>query len=186
MFCPKCGAEYRTGFTECSDCRIPLVKELPPEPKKEYAENEFVECEEIVFDFPMLDTAIIKSILDSEGIRYYLIGDPDTSYRANPFFTEPVRLMVDKEQANTVREILKELEENNENGLPDIPENEGAAKEVEMSTQEKSASRSADNLAREYKPLNFSIIQETPSSGYLFIVLALLAAGLCVYYFVIK
>ncbi len=28
MWCPKCGAEYREGFTECADCHIPLVEEL--------------------------------------------------------------------------------------------------------------------------------------------------------------
>ena len=27
MFCPKCGAEYRPGFTECYDCRLPLVEQ---------------------------------------------------------------------------------------------------------------------------------------------------------------
>lgn len=30
MFCPKCRAEYRSGFTRCSDCQIELVEELPP------------------------------------------------------------------------------------------------------------------------------------------------------------
>ena len=33
MFCPKCKAEYRKGFTECPDCKVPLVKKLLPEPK---------------------------------------------------------------------------------------------------------------------------------------------------------
>jgi hypothetical protein len=28
MFCPNCKAEYREGFTECSECGIPLVKNL--------------------------------------------------------------------------------------------------------------------------------------------------------------
>lgn len=25
MFCPLCKAEFRQGFTQCSDCRLPLV-----------------------------------------------------------------------------------------------------------------------------------------------------------------
>ena|SRR5215467_35235 len=27
MFCPRCGAEYRPGFTHCSDCDVDLVDE---------------------------------------------------------------------------------------------------------------------------------------------------------------
>src|SRR5579863_6547094 len=29
MFCPNCKTEYRRGFTECSDCLVPLVENLP-------------------------------------------------------------------------------------------------------------------------------------------------------------
>jgi hypothetical protein len=29
MFCPKCGVEYRPGFTRCTDCDLDLVHELP-------------------------------------------------------------------------------------------------------------------------------------------------------------
>jgi hypothetical protein len=29
MFCPECQAEYRAGFTTCSDCRVALVETLP-------------------------------------------------------------------------------------------------------------------------------------------------------------
>jgi hypothetical protein len=28
MFCPECRAEYRPGFTHCSDCEVDLVHEL--------------------------------------------------------------------------------------------------------------------------------------------------------------
>jgi hypothetical protein len=31
-WCPKCGAEYREGFSECADCGVALV-DAPPEPK---------------------------------------------------------------------------------------------------------------------------------------------------------
>ncbi len=30
MYCPNCHAEYRSGFTRCSDCGAELVQELPP------------------------------------------------------------------------------------------------------------------------------------------------------------
>jgi hypothetical protein len=28
MFCPQCKAEYRRGFTHCSDCDVDLVGDL--------------------------------------------------------------------------------------------------------------------------------------------------------------
>jgi hypothetical protein len=31
MYCPECRAEYRPGFTHCSDCDVALVEELPEE-----------------------------------------------------------------------------------------------------------------------------------------------------------
>lgn len=31
MWCPQCRNEYREGITECADCHVSLVDELPPE-----------------------------------------------------------------------------------------------------------------------------------------------------------
>jgi hypothetical protein len=44
MFCPKCGAEYRTGFFDvCAECNVHLVAELPPEKEAEIHNRELVE-----------------------------------------------------------------------------------------------------------------------------------------------
>jgi len=42
MYCPKCRAEFREGFTRCSDCGLELVAVLPPASPEsaEAAENE--------------------------------------------------------------------------------------------------------------------------------------------------
>ena len=37
MYCPQCAAEYRPGFTECSDCHVTLVEDpvyLSPTPQQ--------------------------------------------------------------------------------------------------------------------------------------------------------
>ena len=35
MVCPQCSAEYRPGFTRCSDCNLELVEEPPPQDPRE-------------------------------------------------------------------------------------------------------------------------------------------------------
>jgi hypothetical protein len=30
MFCPNCRAEFRFGFTHCSDCQVALIEAIPP------------------------------------------------------------------------------------------------------------------------------------------------------------
>lgn len=34
MWCPECRNEYKEGITECADCHVALVEELPPEKEK--------------------------------------------------------------------------------------------------------------------------------------------------------
>jgi len=40
MFCPDCGAEYRSGFARCSDCHVELVEILPPANPQDPSLNE--------------------------------------------------------------------------------------------------------------------------------------------------
>ena len=44
LWCPHCGAEYRPGFEECADCRVPLTDERPPprvEPEVDHGQVEY-------------------------------------------------------------------------------------------------------------------------------------------------
>ncbi len=99
MFCPQCRTEYREGFDTCTDCGVALVSELPPELPPEY-----LEFEEILISLNPGDVAMIKSLLESEGITYYFRGE--SSYP----FAPPTRLMVQKDRADEAREILDGLE----------------------------------------------------------------------------
>jgi hypothetical protein len=85
----------------CKDCNISLVKELLPEPEPEY-----VEYEEILATHSPSDRAIIKSILEAEGIQYFLQGEHATTY---VYQAIPVRLMVRKDQVEKAVEVLKDL-----------------------------------------------------------------------------
>jgi len=69
-FCPECKAEYREGFTVCSDCRVELVSELPPEP-----ESDYIEYVEFLRTMNPFDIAMIKSLLEDQDIAYYFHGE---------------------------------------------------------------------------------------------------------------
>ena len=62
MFCPNCGAEYREGFTVCSDCNVPLVNELQAK-----LESEFIKLVTVYKTGNPTFIAFAKSILQSDG-----------------------------------------------------------------------------------------------------------------------
>ena len=96
MFCPQCRTQYKEGFYTCKRCGVSLVSELPPGSAPGSLEFEKV----LVFLGPG-DVAMIKSLLDSEGLAYYIKGDsPESDDRV---------LMVRRDQADEAREILKGL-----------------------------------------------------------------------------
>lgn len=96
MFCPECRREYKEGFYTCRVCGVSLVVELPPEPAPDC-----LEFEEILVSLGASDVAMIRSLLDSEAIAYYLKGEcPDS---------DDIRLMVRKDQADEARQILEGL-----------------------------------------------------------------------------
>ena len=110
MFCPKCGTEYREGFYKCADCDIDLVYE-PPEPPKlpelpPEPEPEFIDYEEVLATDNPGDIALLKSILESEGIVYFFKGEHCNYMRS---LIDSVRLMVRKDQIEDARNLLADL-----------------------------------------------------------------------------
>lgn len=107
MFCPNCQAEYRPGFYKCADCNVDLVEELPAEEELE-DEVEYdpdVTFVEVLRTNSFTDTAVIKSMLDGTGIRYYINGETAASMH----YIQPMVLMVIDEDADQAAELLKPL-----------------------------------------------------------------------------
>jgi len=102
MFCPKCRTEYREGFYICADCNIELVGEIPPEP-----EPEFVDFKEVMATYNPADIALIKSVSEAEDITYFFKGKHFLYMRP---LADPARLMVRKDQAGFVIDILKDMD----------------------------------------------------------------------------
>ena len=109
MFCPKCGAEYREGFTHCPDCDTDLVNELPKEKPKQVREttDDDKTFAAVLSTYNLGDIALIRSILDNEGIEYYLQGENTASIRG---YMDPTILMVRNDQVEIVKELLKDFD----------------------------------------------------------------------------
>ena len=101
MFCPKCKSEFIDGIKECPECMVGLIEELPPKPK--LPKPEFVDYEEIPAPLGPAGMSIIKSLLDSEGITYFIKGE---NYQIS--FATP-KLMVQTDQVEIAKELIKDL-----------------------------------------------------------------------------
>ena len=104
MVCPQCRKEYEEDTYVCSKCGVSLVPELLPYPKAESLK--LAEFEEILFTPNAGDMAVIKSLLDSEGIVYNFRGEFFTAVHP---LAQPARLMVRTDQLEEVEEILESL-----------------------------------------------------------------------------
>ena len=99
MFCPKCRAEYREGFRECTDCDCDLVEVLEPlVPTPGFAGLATI--------FSEGDIAVIKTVFDQAGIIYYFEGEQ--SHRLAPV-PLGVRLRVRRDFVPEAEGILKEM-----------------------------------------------------------------------------
>ena len=110
MFCPECGAEYREGFSECSDCQVPLTPEPPPPPEPEPDLKLLTVLETV--DRNLLMVAI--SVLEDAGITYLVEGEstPDPLGGVTLYGRKgPARLQVAEQDEGTARDLLSPLQE---------------------------------------------------------------------------
>ena len=101
MFCPECKSEFIDGIKKCPECMVGLIEELPPEPKP--AKPKFLDYAEILANPNPADVAILKSILDSKEITYFIKGE-----NAQISFATP-KLMVRTDQVEIAKELIKDL-----------------------------------------------------------------------------
>ena len=116
MFCPRCGGEYRAGFTECADCQVTLVKQ-PVDVDQAPAQPML----ELVTVFKSGNPAIVplaKSVLESAEIRFITKGESVQDLigwgrfpAGLNFVVGPVEFQVAMEDAEEARRVLEDLHE---------------------------------------------------------------------------
>jgi len=103
MWCPQCKSEYVSGITECPECKVRLVDRLPEEPE---VKHQYVDYVEVLSRLKPPDVVLIKSILDSSDVAYYIKGEH--SLHAAYSFLD-AKLMVRKDQVDQARELLHDF-----------------------------------------------------------------------------
>lgn len=81
--------------------------------------NEFIEYVPVLETHNAGDRVFIKSILDAEGITYFIQGEYVAPYLYNAV---PMRVMVRTDQADKAREILKGIELSYAYGFRESPD----------------------------------------------------------------
>lgn len=106
-WCPKCGAEYREGFTECASCGVKLVEKLTDEQKEEAA---LEERRDMVLPEGMSRPVAVytaKNRMEAAPIEN-MLRDNDI-----PVFTRRaygIELVVDASQTARARQLIDEMQ----------------------------------------------------------------------------
>lgn len=71
MFCPSCKLEYRSGFTHCSDCDVPLVAALPEvRAPQEVGVHDLRTPTILTQRVSATDAVAVRDALNAAGIRF--------------------------------------------------------------------------------------------------------------------
>ena len=114
MHCPRCLTEYRDGFYECADCRIPLAHGPAPSPSPQHSPD-LVTVLEIRDSFAL---KLAKASLDEAGIDYIVDGEEERipGYVGTApgggiwLWNWSSRIQVAREDEARARELLEPLE----------------------------------------------------------------------------
>ncbi len=103
MFCPKCKAEYREGFTRCAYCDVDLIPDLRSESE---THEEYLNLVNIKTFATRHDAELAKSFLASKGINAVVSGDDYGGIHPGLSFSTGVRLLVKEVDAERAKKIF--------------------------------------------------------------------------------
>ena len=103
MYCPKCKAEYREGFSRCAECDVDLVPELPSESEEV---PEYVDWIKVITFTDRVEADLALGLLEANDIEAVNFADDCGSVDPALTWARGVRLMVKKEDLEKAKEIL--------------------------------------------------------------------------------
>jgi hypothetical protein len=109
MFCPQCRAEYRKGFSRCSDCDIPLVDQLPADRLVNRQRRSETDHPDLVVlrTFPtVVEADLAKTALDSVGIDSIVRSDNKGGQSPALAFSRGVELVVRSDDVAAANDVL--------------------------------------------------------------------------------
>jgi hypothetical protein len=113
VICPKCGAEYQPGFTQCSDCLVDLVEPgaapevAPASPERAPAPPAAAVC--VYRSTQRGRLPLAESLLRSAGIPFVTSGEHVQQLTGLDVFG-PARLYVAAADADDARAVLADLD----------------------------------------------------------------------------
>jgi hypothetical protein len=101
MYCPQCRVEYREGFTECSDCNVPLVPVLPPE-----APHSAIDLVEVFESTDQFAIALAKGTFEDSDIPFWIeSGETASRLAMDPMVFPACRIVVPKDREAEARDV---------------------------------------------------------------------------------
>jgi hypothetical protein len=110
MYCPQCEAEFRDGFTICSDCQVALVQGAPPEAPVPVTPDSQLDLVTVFESNDAFAIALAKGSLEDSGIPFWMDGD-ETAARLvlGPIVFPLCRFLAPKDCEADARDLLEPL-----------------------------------------------------------------------------
>ena len=109
MYCPQCRVEYRDGFTDCSDCQVPLLAGTPP-PEPPDGFDPSLDLVVVLQTNDSIQLAMTKGLLEDAGIPFFVLGQITTLVTdVDGFLHKWVRVQVPRDREAAARGLLEEL-----------------------------------------------------------------------------
>jgi hypothetical protein len=115
MFCPKCKAEYREGFSRCASCDLDLVPNLPAEPEPSETHAAYLDLTRVKTYWNRHEAELEKSYLSANGINAVICGDDCGGTRPALSFARGVHLLVKNDDVEKAKNILNDDDDANPN-----------------------------------------------------------------------